>query len=170
MTAYDTGTIEIGASISCSGVCLTVVKTGDDWFAVEASAETLACTTLGSWKPDTRVNLERSLRVGDELGGHFVLGHVDAVSELSDAVDEGKSRRLVFTIPPDFGRFVAPKGSVTLDGVSLTVNEVSNDCFGVNIISHTQDVTTLGDVQPGAQVNLEVDVIARYLARQMDGS
>ena len=169
MTAYDTATIEIGSSISCSGVCLTVVKTGADWFAVEVSAETLTCTTLGGWASDTLVNLERSLRVGDELGGHFVLGHVDAVSELRDSATEGESRRLVFTIPPELRRFIAPKGSVTLDGVSLTINEVSNDCFGVNIISHTQDVTTLGDAQPGVLANLEVDVIARYLARQMDG-
>ncbi len=170
MTSYDTATIEIGASISCSGVCLTVVKTGADWFAVEASAETLACTTLGAWEPGMRVNLERSLRVGDELGGHFVLGHIDAVSELSETAEEGESRRMVFTIPPNLSRFIAPKGSVTLDGVSLTINEVGNDRFGVNIIPHTRDVTTLADARPGALANLEVDVIARYLARQMDRS
>ncbi len=169
-TAYDTGVIEIGASICCSGACLTVVETGGDWFAADASAETLARTTLGSWEPNTRVNLERSLRIGDELGGHFVLGHVDAVSELYAAGDEGDSRRLEFSIPDGFDRLIAPKGSVALDGVSLTVNDVTGDRFGVNIIPHTRQVTTLGDVEPGRFVNLEVDMIARYLARQMDRS
>ena len=169
-TAYDTGVIEIGASICCSGACLTVVETGGDWFAADASAETLARTTLGSWEPNTRVNLERSLRIGDELGGHFVLGHVDAVSELYAAGDEGDSRRLEFSIPDGLDRLIAPKGSVALDGVSLTVNDVTGDRFGVNIIPHTRQVTTLGDVEPGRFVNLEVDMIARYLARQMDRS
>ncbi len=169
-TAYDTGVIEIGASICCSGACLTVVETGGDWFAADASAETLARTTLGSWEPNTRVNVERSLRIGDELGGHFVLGHVDAVSELYAAGDEGDSRRLEFSIPGGLDRLIAPKGSVALDGVSLTVNDVTGDRFGVNIIPHTRQVTTLGDVEPGRFVNLEVDMIARYLARQMDRS
>ena len=167
-TAYDTAEIEIGASICCSGVCLTVVETGGDWFAVDASAETLACTTAGGWRPGMPVNLERGLRVGDEIGGHFVLGHVDAVSELRAAGDEGDSRRLEFSIPAGLDRLIAPKGSVALDGVSLTVNEVTGDRFGVNIVPHTRQATTLGDARPGRLVNLEVDMIARYLARQME--
>ena len=167
-TAYDTATIEVGASVCCSGACLTVVSTGGDWFAVDVSAETLARTTLGEWQAGRRINLERSLRVGDEVGGHFVLGHVDAVSELRAAADEGDSRRLEFSIPASLDRLIATKGSVALDGVSLTVNEVTGESFGVNIVPHTRRATTLGEVRPGDLVNLEVDTIARYLARQME--
>ena len=169
-TRYDTGGIEIGASISCAGVCLTAVETGPDWFAVDVSAETLACTTLGSWRAETQINLERSLRMGDELGGHMVLGHVDAASEIVSMSDEGDSRRFQFTIPLDFGRYIAIKGSIAIDGVSLTVNDVTKDRFSVNIIPHTQQVTTLGSAKPGNLVNLEVDMIARYLARLMETS
>jgi len=167
-TAYDTATIAIGASICCSGACLTVVATGGGWFAVDVSAETLARTTLGDWQPGTPVNLERSLRVGDEVGGHFVLGHVDGVSELRAAAEEGDSRRLVFSIPDGLDRLIAVKGSIALDGVSLTVNEVTGESFGVNIVPHTRQATTLGEARPGRFVNLEVDTIARYLARQME--
>lgn len=167
-TAYDTATIEVGASVCCSGVCLTVVATGGGWFAVDVSAETLARTTLGEWQAGRRINLERSLRVGDEVGGHFVLGHVDAVSELRAAADEGDSRRLEFSIPDGLDRLIATKGSVALDGVSLTVNEVTGESFGVNIVPHTRRATTLGEARPGHLVNLEVDMIARYLARQME--
>ena len=167
-TAYDTATIAIGASICCSGACLTVVATGGGWFAVDVSAETLARTTLGDWQAGTPVNLERSLRVGDEVGGHFVLGHVDAVSELRAAAEEGDSRRLEFSIPDGLDRLIAVKGSIALDGVSLTVNEVTGESFGVNIVPHTRQATTLGEARPGRFVNLEVDTIARYLARQME--
>ena len=167
-TNYDAPNIEIGASISCSGACLTVIETGADWFAVDASAETLACTNLGRWEIETRINLERSLRMGDELGGHLVLGHVDAVTEVISTVEDGGSTRIDFALPADLGRFIAPKGSVALDGVSLTVNEVRADSFGVNIIPHTQHVTTFGAAKAGAVVNLEVDMVARYLARLME--
>lgn len=167
-TAYDTATIEVGASVCCSGACLTVVATGGDWFAVDVSAETLARTTLGEWQAGRRINLERSLRVGDEVGGHFVLGHVDSVSELRAAADEGDSRRLEFSIPDGLDRLIAAKGSVALDGVSLTVNEVTGESFGVNIVPHTRRATTLGEARAGQLVNLEVDTIARYLARQME--
>lgn len=169
-TAYDTSSIDIGASICCSGACLTVVETGADWFAVDASAETLACTNLGGWKAGTRINLERSLRMGDELGGHLVVGHVDAVTEVVSLTKDGDSLRLEFAIPQGVARFIAQKGSVALNGVSLTVNDVVEDRFGVNIIPHTQQVTTLGAAQTGEVVNLEVDMIARYLARLMDTS
>jgi riboflavin synthase len=167
-TVYDTGGIAIGASICCSGACLTVVETGADWFAVDVSAETLSCTNLGHWKMDTRINLERSLRMGDELGGHMVLGHVDAVTAIVALTREGDSQRLEFSMPPGLARYVAQKGSVALNGVSLTVNDVVEGRFGVNIIPHTQQVTTLGAAQIGDVVNLEVDMIARYLARLMD--
>ena len=167
-TAYDTATIEVGASVCCSGACLTVVATGGGWFAVDVSAETLARTTLGDWQAGRRINLERSLRVGDEVGGHFVLGHVDAVSELRAAAEEGDSQRLEFSIPEGLDRLIAAKGSVALDGVSLTVNEVTDESFGVNIVPHTQRATTLGEARVGQLVNLEVDTIARYLARQME--
>ena len=169
-TAYDTSSIDIGASICCSGACLTVVETGADWFAVDASAETLACTNLGGWKAGTLINLERSLRMGDELGGHLVVGHVDAVTEVVSLTKDGDSLRLEFAIPQGVARFIAQKGSVALNGVSLTVNDVVEDRFGVNIIPHTQQVTTLGAAQTGEVVNLEVDMIARYLARLMDTS
>ena len=164
-TRYDTSTIDIGASIACSGPCLTVVDKGPDWFAVNASAETLACTTLGQWRVDTPVNLERSLRVGDELGGHIFSGHVDGVAEIVERRPEGDSARLVFVVPDELASFIAPKGAVSLDGVSLTVNEVDGARFGVNIIPHTQAVTTFANAAPGERVNVEVDVLARYVAR-----
>lgn len=169
-TAYPVEDIELGASIACNGCCLTVVETGraesgKGWFAVDASAETLSKTTLGGWQQGTRVNLERALRLGDELGGHFVLGHVDAVAEITHREAEGDSWRFVFRPPAAFMKYIAPKGSVVLDGVSLTVNEVESDRFGVNIIPHTAAVTGFGDAQPGDAVNLEVDALARYVAR-----
>ncbi|MFN6955813.1 MAG: riboflavin synthase [Acetobacteraceae bacterium] len=156
---------EIGASIACSGVCLTVVELGGDWFAANASAETLARTTLGGWKPGTRVNLERPLRIGDELGGHLVSGHVDGVAEVLSATPENASVRWRFRAPAHVARFIAEKGSVALDGVSLTVNEVAGREFGVNIIPHTASVTTFAVLQPGDAVNIEADMIARYVAR-----
>jgi riboflavin synthase len=166
-TAYDTGAIVLGASICCSGACLTVVKTGPGWFAVDASAETLACTTLGAWRAGTRINLEQALKVGDELGGHIVSGHVDAVATVVGRREEGGSVRFEVEVPEAFARYVAPKGSVALDGVSLTVNEVAGRRFGVNIIPHTQRHTTFEGVGPGGHVNMEVDVLARYVARQL---
>lgn len=164
-TAYDTDTIAVGASICCSGACLTVVEKGEGWFAALASAETLSKTTMGSWREGTRVNLERALKAGDELGGHLVTGHVDGVATVKDARPEGDSLRLRFAAPAQLARFVAAKGSVALDGVSLTVNEVEGPVFGVNIISHTRSATTLGGLRAGDTVNLEIDPIARYVAR-----
>ncbi len=155
----------LGASIACSGCCLTAVELGPDWFAVDASAETLAHTTLGTWRVGTRVNLERSLRLGDELGGHLVSGHVDGVGEVIAAVPENASVRWRFRVPPALARFIAAKGSVAVDGVSLTVNEVTDDTFGVNIIPHTAAVTRFGLLAPGDAVNLEIDMLARYVAR-----
>jgi riboflavin synthase len=157
--------VAIGASIACSGTCLTAVELGGDWFAVEASAETLSKTTLGGWKPGTRVNLERSLRMGDELGGHLVAGHVDGTGEVVAAVPENGSVRWRFRAPPALAPYIAAKGSVAIDGVSLTVNEVEGDIFGVNVIPHTAAVTTFGTLQPGDRVNLEIDMMARYVAR-----
>ena len=164
-TNHDTSNLDIGASVACSGVCLTVVDKGPGWFAVDASAETLACTTLGEWREDTAVNLERSLRVGDELGGHIVIGHVDGVAEIVERRAEGDSIRFAFVAPEHLKRFIAPKGAVALNGVSLAVNEVEGARFGVNIIPHTQAMTTFATAAPGDKVNLEVDVLARYVAR-----
>jgi riboflavin synthase len=164
-TAYDTRDIAIGASIACAGVCLTVTATGTGWFSIQASAETLSRTTLGGWREGTAVNLERALKVGDELGGHILAGHVDAVAEIVSRRPEGDSVRYVFDVPPPFDKAIAPKGSVALDGVSLTVNEVEGSRFGVNIIPHTQAKTTFGAAQPGVRVNLEIDILARYVAR-----
>ena len=161
----DTAAIPIGASIGCSGCCLTAVEVGADGFAADASAETLSCTTLGRWQIGTRVNLERSLRLGDELGGHLVSGHVDGVGEVLSVTAEHGSTRLVFRVPTELARFVAVKGSIAVDGVSLTVNEVTDDTFGVNIIPHTASVTTFGVLRPGDAVNLEIDMLARYVAR-----
>jgi len=161
----DTASIPIGASIGCSGCCLTAVETGPDWFSADASAETLGRSTLGRWRPGTRVNLERSLRLGDELGGHLVSGHVDGVGEVVSAAPEHGSTRMVFRVPTDLARFIAAKGSIAVDGVSLTVNEVANDAFGVNIIPHTVAVTSFGSLRPGDAVNLEIDMLARYVAR-----
>src|SRR6516165_348618 len=164
-TAYDLATVEIGASISHAGCCLTVVEKGEGWFAVEVSGETLSKTTLGRWAPGRRVNLERAAKVGDELGGHIVSGHVDGVGEVLEVAEEGGSRRVRIRAPRPLHRYIASKGSVAVEGVSLTVNEVEDDVFGVNLIPHTWDVTTLGELAPGAPVNLEIDMLARYLAR-----
>lgn len=164
-TSYDTDDIEIGASIACSGPCLTVVEKGKGWFAVEASAETLDRTALGDWQTGTPVNLERAMKVGDELGGHIVSGHVDAVARIVAMEPEGDSVRFVFEAPDSFARYIAPKGSICLDGVSLTVNEVDGNRFGVNIIGHTQGVTTFGHRKVGDRINMEIDTIARYVAR-----
>jgi riboflavin synthase len=164
-TAYDLSTVEIGASIAHGGCCLTVVETGDGWFAVEVSGETLEVTTLSDWTEGRRVNLERAARVGDELGGHIVSGHVDGVGEVLSVKTEGGSHRVRIRAPQPLHRFIASKGSITVEGVSLTVNEVEDDVFGINLIPHTWDVTTLGALAPGARVNLEIDMLARYLAR-----
>ena len=161
----DTAGIDIGASIACSGCCLTVVELGVDWFAVEVSAETLANTRLGRWVVGTRVNLERSLKLGDELGGHIVSGHVDGLGETISATPENGSTRWRFRVPVDLARFIARKGSITIDGVSLTVNDVDQDSFGVNVIPHTEAVTGFGALQPGDAVNIEIDMLARYVAR-----
>jgi riboflavin synthase len=167
-TAYDVSAVDMGASIACSGICMTVVDKGsekDRWFAVTASGETLSKTTLSHWKVGDPVNLERPMRVGDEFGGHIVTGHVDAVAEIVRVVPEGESTRMVFEVPVNLARFVAPKGSVALDGVSLTVNEVDGARFGVNIIPHTFKVTTFGRAKPGSKVNFEIDLLARYVSR-----
>jgi riboflavin synthase len=167
-TRYDTAAIADGASIACSGVCLSVVEKGKGWFAVDASAETLACTTIGSWRPGQGVNLERPLKLGDELGGHLVSGHVDGVGELVERRPDGDSLRLSVRAPASLARFIAPKGSVAVDGVSLTVNEVNGAVFGVNIIPVTQRETGLGGLNVGQRVNVEIDLLARFLARLMD--
>lgn len=164
-TAYDTATIAMGASISHSGACLTVVDKGPGWFAIDASAETLACTNLGDWREGSRINLERALCVGDELGGHIVSGHVDGVGTLVDKTPEGDSMRLTFEVPADLAPFIAPKGSVCLNGVSLTVNAVEGNCFGVNLIPHTLENTTFGGSAVGDRINVEIDMLARYVAR-----
>ncbi len=167
---YDPATVEIGASIAHDGCCLTVIARGalDDgrmWHDLEASAETLSKTTLGDWKPGRRVNLERALRVGDELGGHIVSGHVDGVGEIVSIRPEGDSKIFRFRIPGELARYVAPKGSVALDGTSLTVNAVEGCEFEINIIPHTQQVTTWGEAREGRRVNVEIDMLARYVAR-----
>jgi riboflavin synthase len=164
-TAYDVATIEIGASIAHAGCCLTVVEKGDQWFAVEVSGETLAVTTLSDWTEGRRVNLERAARLGDELGGHIVSGHVDGIGEVILVEAEGGSHRVRIRAPRPLHRLIAPKGSITVEGVSLTVNEVEDDVFGLNLIPHTWEVTTLGGLAPGVRVNLEIDMLARYLAR-----
>jgi riboflavin synthase len=164
-TAFDTSAIPLGASIACSGVCLTVVGVAPGEFSVQASAETLACTTIGEWEEGTSVNLEKSLRVGDELGGHLVAGHVDGIARIGERRPEAESVRFVFEAPEELASFIAPKGSVAIDGVSLTVNEVSGARFGVNIIPHTLGCTNFGRASPGQRMNLEIDLIARYVAR-----
>lgn len=164
-TAYDTEDIATGASVACAGVCLTVTEHGKGWFAVQASAETLSRTTLGEWREGSAVNLERPLKVGEELGGHILSGHVDTIAEIVSRRPDGDSVRFVFAVPPPFDKAIAPKGSVALDGVSLTVNEVEGRRFGVNIIPHTQAKTTFGAAREGDRVNLEIDVLARYVAR-----
>ena len=164
-TGYDVSSIDLGASISHAGCCLTVVEKGEGWFAVEVSNESLSKSTLGELKEGDRINLERAARLGDELGGHIVSGHVDGVGEVVSVEAEGGSHRVRIRVPRPLHRVIAPKGSITVEGVSLTVNEVEDDVFGVNIIPHTWDVTTLGELRPGSRVNLEIDMLARYLAR-----
>ncbi|MBN7785309.1 riboflavin synthase [Ponticoccus gilvus] len=164
-TGYDTATIDMGASIACDGVCLTVVDLGPDWFDMDVSAETLSKTNLESWAPGRRVNLERALKVGDELGGHIVSGHVDGVAVVTAMAEEGDSTRVTLEAPKELARFIAPKGSVALNGTSLTVNEVDGCSFGINFIPHTKAVTTWGQVAVGDRVNLEIDTLARYVAR-----
>jgi riboflavin synthase len=168
-THYDLASVDLGASIACSGVCLTVVDKGADWFAVDVSHETLS-RTAGDWVEGTALNLERALRVGDELGGHIVTGHVDGVAEVIEVTPDGASHRIGFALPQALGKYVAEKGSIAIDGVSLTVNEVADrqdgaTQFAVNIIPHTAEMTTLGALQPGQRVNIEIDVLARYLGR-----
>jgi riboflavin synthase len=167
-TAWDTADLAIGASVSCAGCCLTVVALAPGRMEFQASRETLALTTLGRWRVGTRVNLERALRVGDELGGHIVSGHVDGVGQALSATPEGASTRFRFAAPPHLARLIAPKGSIAIEGVSLTVNEVDADGFGVNIIPHTASVTSFGALRPGDPVNLEIDMLARYVARLVD--
>lgn len=173
-TGYDVATLDLGASVACSGACLTVVDRGvqPSWFAVEVSAETLSKTTLGGWRVGTPVNFERPLKLGDELGGHLVSGHVDGVAEVLSRAPEGGSLRFELAAPGALGRFIAPKGSVALDGVSLTVNQVADGGgttrFGVNIIAHTARLTNFGSHGVGEQVNLEIDLLARYLERSME--
>lgn len=164
-TKLDTSDLALGASVACAGVCLTVIERGADWFAVQASAETLARSTLKDWRVGTGINLERALKAGDELGGHLVSGHVDAVAEIVERRAEGDSQRFTFRVPDAFAAAIAPKGSVALDGVSLTVNEVQGNRFGVNLIPHTLAQTTFGAAKPGDRVNLEIDTLARYVAR-----
>jgi riboflavin synthase len=170
-TAYDLGTVDLGASISCSGVCLTVVDKGEDWFAVDVSRETISKTAADHWREGAKLNLERALRLGDELGGHIVSGHIDAVAEIVEAKAEGDSTRISLRAPRSFAAMIAPKGSITLDGVSLTVNAVTDGDeethFGVNIIPHTAQHTTLGEMRVGQQLNVEIDVLARYLDRMI---
>ncbi|WP_169544867.1 riboflavin synthase [Sneathiella aquimaris] len=167
-TAFDTSDIDIGASIACSGPCLTVVDKGEDWFAVEASDETLSCTNLNEWEVGTMVNLERALKLGDELGGHVVTGHVDAVIVLKNLEEINDSTKLTLSLPDEYAGFVAAKGSITLNGISLTVNEVGVDFFSVNIISHTKAHTTFRTLKIGQRINFEIDVLARYVARMTE--
>lgn len=172
-TSYDMDDVALGASIACSGVCLTVTgkgnhDTGLGWFSVDASEETLSLTTSRDWQAGTALNLERALRMGDELGGHMVLGHVDGMAEVVGLENEGDSLRFTFEAPKEVERFIAPKGSIVLNGVSLTINEVDGTRFGVNIIPHTTEHTTFGAVKIGDKINLEIDALARYVARLMD--
>ena len=171
-TNYDLDTVDLGASISCSGVCLTVVDKGGDWFAVDVSGETISKTAGDHWREGAKLNLERALRLGDELGGHIVTGHVDAVAEVLGTCPEGDSTRIGIRVPKELAPMIAPKGSITLDGVSLTVNEVrdaedGSTHFAVNIIPHTAQHTTLGQLSAGRQLNVEIDVLARYLDRMV---
>ena len=164
-TSYETDSIDLGASIASDGVCLTVVELGPDWYDVQISAETVSKTNIARWRKGTRVNLERALRVGDELGGHIVSGHVDGVAQVVAVQDEGDSTRVSLRAPDELARFIAPKGSVALNGTSLTVNDVEGPVFGINFIPHTKQATTWGAVAVGDQVNLEIDTLARYVAR-----
>jgi riboflavin synthase len=167
-TGYDTGSIDIGASIASDGVCLTVVGLGDDCYDVEISAETVSKTNLDAWEEGAQINLERALKIGDELGGHIVSGHVDGVAEVIAMRDEGDSTRMTFRAPEGLAKFIAPKGSVALNGTSLTVNEVDGCDFGVNFISHTKTATTWGGTKVGDRINLEIDTLARYVARMQE--
>ena len=167
-TSYDTNSIALGASISCSGTCLTVVEKGKNWFATDVSGETLSKTTLGCWSEGTPVNLERSLKLLEELGGHFVAGHVDGVGVITSIEQEGDSFRIEFSSPEDLTRFIAIKGSITVNGVSLTVNEITNNTFMVNIIPHTKNVTTFGTSRIDDRANLEIDLLSRYVARHLE--
>ena len=171
-TTYDTLAVDDGASIACSGACLTVIdkaqENGQSWFAAMVSNETLACTTLKDWQQGTAVNFERALKVGDELGGHIVSGHVDGVGEIIDIQPDADSQRYSFKVPDELAPLIARKGSIAIDGISLTINEVSKTTFGINVIPHTLSVTTLGKKQIGDTVNLEVDMLARYVARLLD--
>ena len=171
-TGYDTGTIDMGASIACSGVCLTVVDKGTGWFAVDVSHETVSRTAQGQWRAGRRLNLERALKVGDELGGHIVTGHVDGIGEVVSVTPDGDSRRVLISVPATLAPHLAPKGSITIDGVSLTVNTVEDTAdktvFSVNIIPHPSAVTTLADLEPGLPVNLEIDILSRYLVRMQE--
>ena len=164
-TPWACDKIDLGASIACSGVCLTVIERADNWFAVEVSAESLFRTTIGGWQKGSQINLERALRLGDELGGHIVSGHVDGLASIEAITPIGDSHKLDIRVPEDVSKFIAEKGSVTLDGVSLTVNEVEGSCFAVNIIDHTWTHTTLGHATIGQQLNLEIDMLARYVSR-----
>ena len=168
-TAYDTATVDLGASISCSGVCLTVIDKGPNWFAVDVSGETLSRTAQGQWSEGKRLNLERAMKLGDELGGHIVTGHIDGIAEVVGVCPEGDSKRIGMSVSRELAPFLAPKGSVTIDGVSLTVNDMRDTPdgahFSINLIPHTQAVTTLGALDAGQAVNIEIDVLARYLKR-----
>ena len=166
-TNYDTAGITFGASIACDGICLTAVDFGDNWFDVEISSETVSKTIIGAgiWKVGHTINLERSLKVGDELGGHIVSGHVDGIAKVTSIKDEGDSTRFVFEAPSELARYIAPKGSVALNGTSLTVNEVESNTFGVNLVPHTKKVTSWGKTQVNDPINLEIDTLARYVAR-----
>jgi riboflavin synthase len=170
-TGYDMDSVELGASIACSGACLTVVDKGEDWFAVDVSAETVSKTAGGHWREGARLNLERSLRLGDEIGGHIVTGHVDAVGQIVSVTPAGDSKRVEVQVPRALGPMIAAKGSVALDGVSMTVNDVRDSeegtQFSVNVIPHTAKHTTLGDLDKGRQLNVEVDVLSRYIDRML---
>lgn len=171
-TSFDTSTIDFGASIACSGVCLTVVDKGSDYFSVDVSAETLSCTSLGDWVPGSQINLERALKVGEELGGHIVTGHVDAVGEILNIETDGDSKKFTFSLPSKLKAYVASKGSVTINGASLTVNNVEDKSehteFSINIIPHTQEKTTFGAANIGDKVNIEIDILTRYVARMRE--
>ena len=171
-TRYDMATVDLGASIACSGVCLTVVDKGADWFAVDVSAETLSRTAPGVWQEGARLNLERALRLGDELGGHIVTGHVDGIGEVEGVTEVGGSKRVAIVAGEEVAPYLAAKGSVTLDGVSLTVNEVENLSggvrFGINVIPHTAEQTTFDEIAPGRRLNIEIDILARYLGRMLE--
>ena len=164
-TPWDCAKIDLGASIACSGVCLTVIERDADWFAVEVSAESLSRTTIGTWQAGTQINLERALRLGDELGGHIVSGHVDGLAIIDQITRSGDSHELKISVPDALSKFIAEKGSVSLDGISLTVNAIEGSRFGVNIIDHTWGHTTLGHATIGQHLNLEIDMLARYVSR-----